>query len=51
MVLTPRRNDAAGKKVGAPEEKIGASTEMRIAPPKTFASTCERDDAAAERVE
>jgi len=30
---------ATGKKIGATEEKIGASTEIRIASKKTFAAS------------
>jgi hypothetical protein len=36
--------DAGGKRMAAREREIIAPTEMRIAPPKRFAATSERDD-------
>jgi hypothetical protein len=35
------------QKMDAPNKNIGASTEIRIAPPKTFAALSKKHDASA----
>jgi hypothetical protein len=54
--ITKRRRSTE-KRVGGTEridvsnEKVGAPTEIRIAPAKTFAASSGKDDAPAEKIE
>jgi hypothetical protein len=41
---------AGGKKMLAREQEILAPTEMRIAPPKPFAATSEKDDGPVQEI-
>jgi hypothetical protein len=42
---------AAGQKIGATEEEVVASTEIRIASLKPFAPPSEKDDASINKIE
>ena len=42
---------AAAEKIDVRNKKVGAPTEIRIAPPKTFAALSKKDDAPTEKIE
>jgi hypothetical protein len=50
-VVREEKRGGGANKMDATNKEVGASTEIRIAPKKTFAAPSKKDDASAEKIE